>query len=932
MSLINYYSLISYTVLVPGENYTLDFPYLFKSDIVVFKNGDIVPDSEITWTSDTSLTVANTVINDEIYIRRYTRRDARWADYQNGGSLTEMDLNIVSKQLLYLIQELWDAGLAGTDPNAPPGSSGNPGEGDNTLPSLIDDIINELLQTQLFADLVELIALVDINAENVMQASLDNHRTWEITQVLDQTVDSHTIQLSDIGISLSNIDAEIIDLEATQITNFQTLATQISGVAVRLDTAEANIIQANTAIATLDSATALSINQLQAGIDDNNALILTVEQAAADSTSALSSRVDVLQVDLESDIAAADARIGTIESAYVDEAEATAIATTQIDVKFQNHDWEGQFNSSSYISGIEASASESASNINSIESFLVGFGGTLDDPESWTPSSAAGSIAGLQTTVEGHATDINSNIDFRTAMFAAFYPSGNTSSDSTQMVAAMEQRWQTYADSESSVVSQINTLQANQQPIFFRVTAPDPRDVEFQSSPWFNVGFPDGSLWHNIDNQTRIVTYFWYGSNSSPPGITPDDVVSFPGIVGMWVRAIDDVVETQGASINQLTTAYNNLGVVGGSITSTIQAVVGADIAAIEETLESWVEPDGIMYSSWNVRINQYNQGIPVIAGIGLGMQTDPDNPANGSRSDFIVMADYFSIIKPPSAADLVNGQWDTSTVFVPFIVNSGNVPGEPDVMINGDLFVRNTLSAVDGMAGRFTFTNLDGNGYPMVRDGNYNALGSRMVLCSDTNDFNVGVGASPFPGGSNPQKFWMWAGSGAMSHNNAVFYVDTDGNAFFGGQVAADNIDGDLSNAFAVSVHNGTTTVPNGSTAWHTLGSQTVSPSTSGRERQASATVTVSMFGTGAEAGRARLLLSYETSPGSNNYSTPLVVSDYPIGMEIGTSLTLSGTHPSKTKGKWRVEVQISRQQGNSGAWQYPSSSGYDGTLLLLS
>lgn len=937
MSLINYYSLVSYTVSVPGETYTIPFPYLFKHDISLFVGGAERPDSDITWTSDSTVTVANTSVNDVVYFRRYTRRDARWVDYSDGAFLSEDDLNLVTKQLLYLIQELWDKGIAGTDPNPPPGSGGDPGEGDDGLPSLIDDIIDELLQTQLFQDLVELIELTDINAETVMWNTLENHNNWSISQQIDQVVDTHRIELDGIGVHLGTVDAQIIDIEQTQISNYQTLATQISGVATRMGDAEASIIQMDTAITTLESATATSISQLQSEIDNNEALILTVEQTLTTADAAISSRIDTIEVDFNNNIAAAEARIATIEQSYVDETQATAIAVTQIDVKFQNHDWEDQFSASSYISGIEVTALDNEANIAGIESFLVGHNANLSDPNSWQPGSQAATLAGLQTTVSAQASEISASSDFRVAMFAAFYPSGNPSQglDINNMVAAMEETWQTYADAESSTVTRITELEANTQPIFFRETAPDPASAEFQNTPWYNTGFPLGSLWHDVSVQSRIITYWWHDSGQPPTGITINECYTFSGINGMWVPLIDQEVETQGALITQLETAYNNLDQVGGIIDQRIIAVHGDDIAAINESLETYIDiDDGLLYSTWNVRINQYVEGKPVIAGVGLGMQQDPNNPEGGSRSDFVVMANYFQIIKPPPAAQILEGQWDIDSVFVPFIVNTGDVPGEPEVTINGDIFVRNTLSTMDGLAGRLTFTDLDGNGYPVVRDGNYNATGTRLVLASDTNNYNLGTGGSYFPGGETDFKVLMWAGTGTMSHNNAVFYIDTDGNAYFGGQVSAANIDGAVGNVTPVSVTTASpVTVPNGSTAWHQVGGEVISNDPQvPRLRRASATVSVAVFGNNQNAARVRLSMSRETSYGSNTWGSWVNVSEYPIGMDIGTCITLSGTHPTEGTGRFKIKVEIAREQANNGSWQYPSSNRFDGTIILAS
>lgn len=843
----SYYSLVSFVVGTPGETYTIPFPYLYKNNIALFINGTAADTSLITWNTDSTVTVSGTSVNDEIYFRRYTKRSTRLVDFQDGADLPDADLNLITKQLLYLIQEMWDFAVAGNDPNAPPGSNGDP-DGDPGLPDLIDSIIDELLATQLFADLVTLIELTDINAEAIIHNTLNNHFNWSTGRYVDLVASNNT--------------TGIFNLTETVDNGFTAINT--------------------------------SITVLQSVVDDNTALIAHIDQT------------------------------------YVDANEARAISIDEITTAFTN-DLEGYLLISSYINGIESVTNANIAEISGIESYLVGTGDFLNPGV----GSLGATVSGVQTTVNAHATQLETAAELRTALFSAFYPGGDPEDPDfqDQMVAAMQTTWETYADSQSATAVRVSELEANTQPIFIRQSPPDPESPEFDLMPYGTVGFPQHSIWWDTTNTSRLVRYWWHPFVTPPPGIISGDCFHFPPF-GMWVPAIDQEVESQGARIETVESVVIDLDSALAEISTTLTAVVDDDIAAINQTLTTWVDPEeGLMYSSWNVRLNQWNAGIPVIAGVGLGLQQDPSNPEAGSRSDFIVMADYFSIVKPPNAEELLTGAWNSSTVTVPFIVNSGAVPGEPSVIINGDMFVRNTLSANDGLAGRFTFTQLDANGYPVDRDGSYNATGTRLVLASDTNNYNLGVGGSAFPGGETDFKILMWAGTGAMSHNNAVFYIDTDGNAYFGGQVSAANIDGSVGNVTPVSFHGTEVTVPNGSTAWFQVGADVVSydPQVP-RLRSGSATVSVAVYGDNENAARVRLSMSRESGYGTNVWGGWVVVSEYPIGMDIGTCLTLSGTHPTQGTGRFKIKVEIAREQSNSGAWQYPSSNRFDGTIILAS
>lgn len=843
MSGTTYYSLVSYLVGTPGEIYTIPFPYLYKNNIALFINGAAADTDLITWNTDSSVTVSGTSVNDEIYFRRYTKRDQRLVDFQDGANLPDADLNLISKQLLYLIQEMWDFAIAGNDPNAPPGSNGDP-DGDPGLPDLIDTIIDNLLATQLFADLVTLIELTDINAEAIMHNTLENHFNWSTSRFIERVTDDNTTGIFEL--------TEVVDDGFTAITT--------------------------------------DITVLQSVVDDNSALIAHIDQT------------------------------------YVDANEARAISITEIQAEFQNFD--NYLATSAYIEGIELVASAQGAEINAIESFLVGSGGSLSDPGSWQPGSQAYTLSGLQQTVFLHASDIYTTAEFRTALFSAFYPAGDPDdfTHMPQFVAAMQSTWETYADEGSATATRVTTLEANTQPIFIRSEPPDPEAAEFSGSPFAINGFPLYSIWWDSTVGTRLIQYWWHDGGAPPTGIPSGDCYIFPGF-GMWVPVIDLEVESQGARIETVESVVVDLDSALAEISTTLTAVVDDDIAAINQTLETWVDPEeGLMYSSWNVRLNQWNAGRPVIAGVGLGLQQDPNNPDAGSRSDFIVMANYFSVISPPDAEDLIDGSWNSLTVTVPFIVNADPAPGEPEVIINGNLFVRDTLTAVDSVVGRTTYTTLDaGTGLPANIDNE-----TRLVLASGTNNYNVGVGGSAFSPG-NPFEVLMWAGTGAMSHNNAVFYIDTDGNAYFDGQVSAKNIDGAVGNVTPVDFEGTPVTVPGGSSDWFQVGSEVISNDPQvPRLRRACATVTVGMYG--AAAGRARLSMSRETGYGTNVWDGWIIISEYPIGMDIGTGLTLSGTHPVQGEGRFKVKVEIHSEPKNGGGIGYPSSNRFDGTIVLAS
>jgi hypothetical protein len=176
--------------------------------------------------------------------------------------------------------------------------------------------------------------------------------------------------------------------------------------------------------------------------------------------------------------------------------------------------------------------------------------------------------------------------------------------------------------------------------------------------------------------------------------------------------------------------------------------------------------------ANWSVKMNGGKiDGIPVIAGIGLGIDSK-------TGSTFTVMADRFAMVSPTytTTGGVVQLKY-------PFVV--GTVGGVSTVGIQGQLIVdgsvtankitANSLSAITANlgtvnGGTFRTFQLDGNGAII------NPLEFR---CEMTNN----------PGDAYP----MWIGAGAKNWNNAVFSVDRSGNAKFAGQITAQNMIGNL-------------------------------------------------------------------------------------------------------------------------------------------
>jgi len=228
------------------------------------------------------------------------------------------------------------------------------------------------------------------------------------------------------------------------------------------------------------------------------------------------------------------------------------------------------------------------------------------------------------------------------------------------------------------------------------------------------------------------------------------------------------------------------------SIASTqVEAFKGTHFAALQQQFDVKAGELDEMYGAWSatytLKINAGTiGGKPVIAGIGLSATA-------GQGSDIIFMANRVAIVQP-------NYSGSTSQLKYPFVV--GTVGGVSTVGIAGQLLVdgsitankitTNTLSAITANAGTInggTFKTHTLNSQGQV----VNPLEFRAEL-------------------TNLGNWPLWIGTGTKSANNAVMWIDRQGNAMFKGKINAQNIVGEFQTRTMVNWTGWATTWSNGS------------------------------------------------------------------------------------------------------------------------
>lgn len=853
----SYYSIVTYVFdLDAGPLFTVPFPYIRKGDVRVYVGGVLLTDSQYQWETDSQIEVLRPMGDGaKVVIRRFTRRDVKWAEYNDGSTLTDHDLNIVTNQLLYITQELYDFLIAGGEGgDAPPGGVGSGGgEG------VIRDIVTSIVGDQLLTNLTQLIRLIDINAESTMATILGNHRDWGKDREYEFVLQQNGV---------------VIQTTLEQLQNeTEARIQQQTVLAARLEDAEGSLIETSTAVAGIESATISYQRQLAALFGLNVAGIDTLQEAQAAAT------------------------------------EAFAQTLQRIEARVPSTELEERMNQSSVIQGIRTRITEVDGEVETIESAILEFETNL---------------GAVQTTQAIQATQLAVEAAVRQALAARF---GGTEDNPVTLAAAIESAFRTYSDTTSTTAQAVRVLQANRQPIFFRRLAPDHRASEFDGTTWENSGFPEGSMWYRDtgDAPGFYVPYVWSASDPYPSNRTAFEIFGpfGPDIRGRWTPIADRLQEyALGALISSIEETYVRESEVGSRVEQQLQTVYGVDYATLASRTESWINPGtGLMYTGWDLRINQTGaNGVPVIAGIGLGMQRDLSNPEAGNVSSFVVMADKFKVVRPP-LVDPLTGIPDLATMTQPFVIDT-----ETGVVgIDGKLVIKGTLSSYDGLMGRLTIA-------PVNEQGTIaNPNGMRLVLPSGRNNWNASNGASPFAGGSTPQRFLMWAGTGTMNHANAKFYVDTDGNASFAGMVYAENVSGDFNDAVAVQ-QDFVSVSSAGTNSWVYLPGTSILENATGRSRTPFAVIGVTMFGSGQLAGRARLEMQEEQGErGSNVWGAGVTVAEAAIAIPTGTTLTLSGGLTSRTSARVRLVVSIQRQEHASGQWSHPQSNRYAGIFIGL-
>ncbi|MFN3558946.1 MAG: phage tail fiber protein [Brevundimonas sp.] len=159
---------MAYFATTGQQEFDFAHPYIHRDHVSVTVNGQIAAK---TWVTGSTIRLSRPCqAQDAVKIIRETPVDGPIVKFQNGNVLTEEELNLAVRQLLFICQEMLDlygAGLGegmirvGDRMNIP-----------TTGDEIIDQIISMALADQLLAEFRQRISDIDLNAEAIIQQAL----------------------------------------------------------------------------------------------------------------------------------------------------------------------------------------------------------------------------------------------------------------------------------------------------------------------------------------------------------------------------------------------------------------------------------------------------------------------------------------------------------------------------------------------------------------------------------------------------------------------------------------------------------------------------------------------------------------------------------------------------------------------------------------
>ena len=268
-------------VYTGDATFTIPFDYIKKEDVHLYINGIEKPFSDMTWVSDSIITVTSSLVeNDVVKIARDSNVSTPVVDYQQTTVLDEVTLDLPVKQYMYLIQETRDI----IDTYTSTGGTYTKAEIDALLAAYAQEG-NHYTITELDAMMSGKLGLNDAYTRDYIDSLFVTKLDKSLSEVLNLL--NGNITEDELYIDLSN-RIDLIDADGTG------LVQRVQDLTGLVNSNGVAIVTEGVTREDADSALAASITAVEARIDDKDAIVSAEIVARIDGDSALSSSIDTV--------------------------------------------------------------------------------------------------------------------------------------------------------------------------------------------------------------------------------------------------------------------------------------------------------------------------------------------------------------------------------------------------------------------------------------------------------------------------------------------------------------------------------------------------------------------------------------------------------------------------------------------------------------
>lgn len=570
------------------------------------------------------------------------------------------------------------------------------------------------LETALFDD--EGAFSTTSNAVTVLQSRVTQTET-DITSnataitTLQSDLTSAETDITTNATAITALDTRVTSNE----TSITSQASDITSLQSDLTTAQSDITTNATALTALTTRVTSTENSISVNTSDISTLSSDLTTAQADIVTNAGA-ITTAQTDISANataISGLDTRVTTVEGQVTSEAQSTTVLTTRLDFLTKVEDeadadpleleTTGELDletlddltagTSTAIQSLDSRTTVAEGLLTTQASAITSLESTVTDQATSIAANASG-LSSLTTRVEsaeGSITSISTDV---TGLETSLTTAQGDITTNASAISALDSRVTTAEGTITSQTSDITTLQSDVTGIQTNITGlqtDTSTNATAISGLDTRVTAAETSITANATDITSLETSLTTTNTNVTTNATAITALD------TRVTATETSITSQASDITSL---QSSLTTAQTDITANATAVTGLDtrvtatetditsIASDVTSLTTTVGGNTTSISTNATSINgleaQYTVKIDSnnrISGFGLASTTATATPF----SEFVVIADQFSVVNPASTAD---------TPLVPFQIVSGKARFTSDVEIDGGLLVSGTVAA----------------------------------------------------------------------------------------------------------------------------------------------------------------------------------------------------------------------------------------------